>query len=88
MIPFEVSLTRHAEQARDALPNVEREKIRRGLERIAESPFTNRLLRGGKKLRRVRRYVANPWRIFYTVDKKARLVTVVSIERRETTTYR
>jgi len=96
---YSLELSEEASQQHDSLTEADKKKVDRGLARIRGSPIhvpgRTELLRGRRRSRssseqldRTYRYRTNGLRIFYVVNSDAKVVSVLAITRRTTTTYR
>jgi mRNA-degrading endonuclease RelE of RelBE toxin-antitoxin system len=84
---WRVLVARHAQKSVARAPKQERERLRAVLEQMQEHPLAGDIKRLTNERTTFRRRVGD-WRIFFDLHVEQRLVEVVEIQRRSTTTYR
>jgi mRNA-degrading endonuclease RelE of RelBE toxin-antitoxin system len=84
---WEVRVRSSAEKNLRRAPRHERERLLKALEEMSQDPFAGDIVRLHNQPTAFRRRVGD-WRIFFDVDSKQKLLDVLYIERRTTTTYR
>lgn len=82
-----VSIAKKAEKAILRAPRHERERLRAAVDSLAEDPSSGDVLPLKNERAAFRRRVGD-WRLFFDLYHTERLIVVVAIERRTTTTYR
>jgi len=82
-----VSPRKAADKTVARAPEKERKQLRRALEDMRTNPMSGDVVRLTGQRPSFRRRLGH-WRIFFDLDNERRLVDVVAIERRTSTTYR
>jgi len=85
--PWRLIVERSAEKSLGRVPHREAERVLTALDQMSQNPFSGDVRRLTNQASTYRRRVGN-WRIFFDVNYKQRLIAVVAIERRTSTTYR
>lgn len=85
--PWRLIIERSAEKSLAGAPRREAERVLSAFGQMSQNPFTGDVRRLSDEPSAYRRRVGN-WRIFFDVNYGQRLIAVVAIERRTTTTYR
>ena len=84
---WEVRVKKPAQKSIKRAPRHEREQLRAICNTMGDNPFFGDIKRLKNERAAFRRRVGN-WRIFFDIHEERKLIEIVYIERRTTTTYR
>jgi len=86
---YRVRLSQGAAETYDGLQDRDRRKVNRGIDLIGVEPFyaPGKIIPLSGVLKGKHRCKIPPWRIIYEINRRAREVLVLTIERRSESTY-